>query len=171
MKLYNERHVSEESTKATNQPECYKEKLSDDTEIENSEKMVKSFSEDLYKAYLDPSSLPEKIWSSVQEYYSNMEDLRIPEVIAKEVVEKIQSDLVCICGTGFVVGDEHYSHLEKYKLNMASADVVTEIFHIKETVISNNSSFKSVDELVVKLNNAKKFGPEQAGIPSIEKDS
>ena len=96
------------------------------------------------------------MWSSVQEYYSNMEDLRIPEVIAKEVVEKIQSDLVCICGIKFAHGDERYSHLEKYKSNMAGADVVTEIFHIKETVISTNSSSKSVDELVVKLNNAKK---------------
>ena len=55
-------------------------------------------------------------------------------MIAKEVVDKIQEDLVCICGTEFEKGDDRYNHLDHYKASMAGADVVTEIFHIKESI-------------------------------------
>lgn len=147
--------VKNELKQLTNQTAIKEKLIGINRDINNSEEQVKSLSEELYNEYLDPASLPDKLWSSVQEYYANMEDLRIPEVIAKEVVEKIQSDLVCICGIQFSKGDERYDHLEKYKLNMAGADVVTEIFHIKESVISNNSTSSEVDGLVKKLNKAK----------------
>jgi len=105
-------------------------------EIDENRNHLKLKTKEFLSGYFDPVNLPSTFWESTQNYFANLDDLRIPEVIAKEVVDKIQEDLVCICGTVFEKGDDRYNHLDHYKESMAGADVVTEIFHIKESILS-----------------------------------
>ena len=50
-----------------------------------------------------------------------MDELRIPDVIVKDVIDKIQESGICICGTE--LGPDHQEHLEGFKKNRASRDV------------------------------------------------
>ena len=112
-------------------------------EIDENRNHLKLKTKEFLSGYFDPVNLPSTFWESAQSYFANLDDLRIPEVIAKEVVDKIQEDLVCICGTEFEKGDDRYNHLDHYKASMAGADVVTEIFHIKESILSMASGHEA----------------------------
>ena len=58
------------------------------------------------------------------------------------MVDKIRK-IWFICGTEFEKGDDRYNHLDHYKASMAGADVVTEIFHITESILSMASGHEA----------------------------
>jgi len=114
---------------------------------------VNRLTSDLARAYLEPSNLPRSFWSGVVSYYSKLESLRIPEVIAREVVEGIIEDGVCICGEA--LEPRHVQCLEAYKDRMTGATVVQEIFHIKDSVRDSTPGAGDVDDVVTRLSQAK----------------
>ena len=124
-----------------------------ETKIKASKKEIVRMTKQLYSLYLDPANLPSPIWSGVQDYFQQMEELRIPDVIVKEVIDKIQDTGICICGTE--LGPDHHEHLEEFKKNRASRDVVQEIFHIKNGVSERQCGEDDIESKISELKIAK----------------
>jgi len=107
----------------------------------------------LYHLYLEPSNLPPSVWSTVQEYYAKLDDLRIPELIASEVVDRLLEKGICICGEPLT--QVHQKHLTAFKERMYGADVVQEIFSIKNSVKEATSGAGNVETVIEKARGAK----------------
>jgi len=123
------------------------------SKIDSSLKNVSHLTKELVKAYLEPSNLPAPFWATVVDYFSRMDSLRIPEVIAREIVDEILEKGRCICGQD--LNEKNIACLENYRDRMTGADVVQEIFHIKDSVRDASCGSGDVDDLVKRLCNAK----------------
>ena len=135
-----------------------KDKSKTKERIKQAEKEIKASQKEIARmtAYLPgPGNLPSAVPGGriTQRYVWNTRCDR------KDVIDKIQETGICICGTE--LGPDHQEHLEGFKKNRASRDVVQEIFHIKNGVSERQCGEDDIESKISELKSAKDSLDEQ----------
>ena len=114
-------------------------------ELGKNEELRKRAASNLLEALFNPGNLPNKIFTPIKNYYSNLAKERIPEAIAEEYLDAIIEREKCICGTPINSGgDLEKSILEERRRSMGMA-ILSDVYSMKAKVRNAENS----DDLIL----------------------
>jgi len=88
----------------------------------------------LYDALIDPSNLPENVWTNVKDYYAKLSKSRIPKSIAKEYLNSVLEEELCICGTDLHGDNERIKSIKSKMNNSMGLGILSEVYIMKDRV-------------------------------------
>lgn len=115
----------------------YREK---ERELADNEKDRKKAASELLEALFNPGNLPNKIFTPIKNYYSELARERIPESIAEEYLDAIIERKKCICGSPIHSGGDLEKCILKEKRRSMGMAILSDVYSMKAIVRNSENS-------------------------------